>query len=528
MAKHKFKIDDKVVVVKAQLEAGIINAAGYVPAMQNAVGKAFIISAIGQQFDGNWYRFNDSDWAFDERQLELYVEPVKEEEPKAPPVRVLKFNVGDRVKVVKACLGGQYGGFDGDMQGEEGKVFTIAKGDFAWKDEEGYRFKENGQWNWDVRCLRRVRKAPVAALIEPVVEKAAIIAPVRPKETPFIVGDVVICIDSGTHLKKGGVYVVTSCKYGFTKIEGDDKRFYNRRFELKEAAPVPKKEEKKKPLKLTAIAKFMSVLQEAVEKEGGAGTCSYGKLYADGTHKLQIQDACHARIPSYEVDTDIICLSLNVQGHEAAFKRREEEGSKGALKKYHNYIEYIINYSPWSVCFHSKGLSHALKHGVGMDVEQKMEHLVSAAIALREGSEYSKELDVFNHLLSLGYSGNVSYLMARSFTMNVDKNTFSYKTISNGHKTLHPQQDSEELFAFFRNGATKKKDDNPYRTHHKAYFSIYNHIAQATTVKGGSISDVIKKISGAKEYYEYGEQTIVPIPKFLACADFLATVLDKE
>lgn len=363
-----------------------------------------------------------------------------------------KFNVGDRVKVINPKVGeNQVGGYEEQMDEMRDRIFTIDYQQLI-QGMSAYSLVGEGH-TWDERCLKRVRKA------KPVEEKAAIMP--------------------------------------------------------EPVAPIAEEKEKpKEAIKILNVKQeFMKKLRERVGDN--AGTCSYGKLFKDGTEEWHIRDVCHARIPSRDAGK-ISCLALDLRGHIRGHKY---------VKYYHKYVQYILTYSPFASSFLTKGIESALKNGISMDVERPCWQLAASAIALREGSEYPEMLKMFNSLLEKGYSGNTAYLLSRSFQTNGVEEIVFFQ-ISNAHKVLHSQMEKSSLFKFFKDGFPSHEEDKPYKTSHASYGSVIASRIAPYSVKE-SIDLFLKSKTGIKASPAWGERMVVKEEVFYSLADLLETELNS-
>lgn len=446
-----FKIGQKIVLARPDK--------WHVPhLMDGFLGKEYTIREIKKHtisLDGNRYLFDGTGFNIIKEAI-AKKKIVKKE-------KTYKFNIGDRVKVVKAKVEGQAFGFNEKMLKSEGKIFTIY---YQSDNIFAYRFKESKEFTWDERCLKRVRKAVAIAPendlkdVKPLAPKDAIIAaPMPVPEAPKAIVD-----------------------------------------------PVKKKENKNPTLQ-----------EELREKTNNhPGTCSYAKEYKDGTRVFHIADVCHARI-SDGSDKKIVKLALDIQGHS---------GNMGYKKQsYHDYVNYIINYSPWAPIFHSKGLDNALKYGILLNVEKPIYQCFGAAVVLREGSEFSQKLSLFSLLLAKGYSGNTAYLLSAAITGT--EGTFKFKGLDNQHKVLSGEQDAKDLFEFFKNGYVRKEGEKSYSTHHRTPYGIAKFIAKCAESRLEEINNVLRRALGIKENKDWDAKLDVPDAVLFSYAKQLDTLLNK-
>lgn len=217
----------------------------------------------------------------------------------------------------------------------------------------------------------------------------------------------------------------------------------------------------------------LTVLKQLVKEDEGAGICSYSKKLKDDALKYrhQVKDACHARLGHYKLDKEAESLVLNIDGHLPIFK-----DSKENLAAYKLYVEYILAASPWKSCFKYYGITHALTHGIMMNLDKTRGQLASAAVALRQGSEYyNTTLPLFAEVLNLGHTGNTAWVVCSSVTQQGGK--YLWNRISEGHRAMNGMQDKDEFLKFFKEGFFLNLGQKSYRVDNNHYCGIARHAA---------------------------------------------------
>jgi hypothetical protein len=453
-----------------------------------------------------------------------------------------KFQIGDRVKIMFAKVPNQAGGYIRELEDYIGGVYTIT--DRAGVGGIWYRLNTDGYeregWAYDERCLKRIRKAvakapkldlkaakpqvPQEAIIEapiPLVEAPkGIDEPIKKVRERFRVGDEVICVNT-IHdvLIVGDKYTITRINGRCCEVDGGAKDYFLTRFKHAIVYYEEHHSDVKAPAVVKEAPKMPSLEQQLREKTGDEpGTCSYAIETVGGEQRFHVRDVCHARIPQYDKPGDIAKLVLDIRGHSEVMQKAKR-GS------YHEYVNYILNYSPWSPVFHRKGLDHAMNYGVNVNVDKPMHQCQGAAVVLREGSEYCGKLPLFSLLLSKGYSGNVAYLLSASVS-GVD-GKFEFCGLSNGHKVLDGTQDSEQLFKFFRDGYVVNAEDAPYRESHARSKGIYNFIAPFVEKPENQINAVLRKGFKIKPGVGWDASLKVKDVDFYAYADILETLVNN-
>jgi hypothetical protein len=247
---------------------------------------------------------------------------------------------------------------------------------------------------------------------------------------------VVVCInDVDTALENGEEYVVEKENPTTYKLEGFPRLYKKTRFVIKgqENKPVDKTDE------------ILSELKEKVKKEG-VKTCSYATLYNDDAINWQVADVCHARL-FQGADKGIKGLFLNVSGH------LDKHAYKEAYKE---YVKYITTESPWAKAFLPRPLEKVMEDGVAMDVTQPHNYVISAAVALRVGSEYPLTAMEFYALVKMGVPGNIAWIVA-CYAEKGDKVATS--ALSGGHHVFASGMDVDWIKAFFNKGKFNRPGD---------------------------------------------------------------------
>lgn len=195
---------------------------------------------------------------------------------------------------------------------------------------------------------------------------------------PFVEEDIVVCKDTkGTKLAFGIAYKVVDRKPGYLRVYGFGVWFKESRFVKQgeqQAAPAPKVDEHQK--NLTELAK----------KVGSApGTASYRVVHTDDEVSDHVRDACHARLFSskrWGEFKQIKAIYLNFSGHYKEFATNEDR------VLYAQFLDYVVNESPWKSAFIPRKEEDLVNDGVALDVTKGKNLLVSASIACRVASEY--------------------------------------------------------------------------------------------------------------------------------------------
>lgn len=219
------------------------------------------------------------------------------------------------------------------------------------------------------------------------------------------------------------------------------------------------------------IGDLLSQLNERV-KEKGVGVCSYALEFESGHTRYQIADVCHARLPwgsnypAGNADKENILkkVALNISGHYKAFDKNKD--------KYKRFVQYIIYESPWKDAFLPSNLEDVIKSGVYLDISKPYSYCVAAAIALRTGSEFRAQLEVFDRLIQLNYSPNVAFIV--SSCVNI---TWNYTDFSGGHHVLNNNNMGLEGMRKFFNEGLLNLNGKSYAKSKAISYSVFDVMA---------------------------------------------------
>lgn len=179
-----------------------------------------------------------------------------------------------------------------------------------------------------------------------------------------------------------------------------------------------------------------------------------------------IEHPCHAQLRWGRYDDphakeEIKGIALYVNGWYNDISKSEKES-------YLTYIKWVLKESPWAVCFKTKTAKTAIEKGVTMNVDRNVSELVGAAIALREGWEFSNRLPIFKEALENGATLPSAYLVGCCLLKDGDR--YSLNSLLGGHTALCGTMDFRALMAFFRegyeeglNGIRKDQNQTSYR-----------------------------------------------------------------
>jgi hypothetical protein len=201
---------------------------------------------------------------------------------------------------------------------------------------------------------------------------------------------------------------------------------------------------------------LLDKLIKQCKEEGGVGLCSFARKLSDEREIIDVCAPCHARLMynNNRVGVEVVALAM--------YDYLERSFHKEAYKL---HVKYIIQDSPWAHLFNEKDIDAILKSGVTLNTDVPCNNVVGACVALREGNEFPRHLDIFKEVIDAGFSGHTAYVVSRGFDGTMKEPRFV--GVSNAHKVLSPDQSVDCLAKFFikgySNGATSyKKGDYQY------------------------------------------------------------------
>lgn len=299
---------------------------------------------------------------------------------------------------------------------------------------------------------------------------------------PFLVGDVVRCIDADNafqnHLKEGQEYVVAGNRFDGKELvlEGVNFSWMIERFVLageQPAKPKPKKAKKRKPKKKPKV-NVRALMRAHVANGNTEGICAMAWGCADNDYALSENMPCHAQLAYTKTDKEVKTLVYAVSHEIKKYALKEH-------KNYRRYVNYILSTSPWASCFLTNSAAIAFRYDILMDVSKSRNWIAGACIALREGSEHHIKNALFCHLLDKGHNPHTAWVMSRCYVLK-EKNTVTFTGASGGHMVINDGVNFDQLIAFMRDGYTLGKDDSPYSKNHTGY-AVCEYVAETETYK---------------------------------------------
>jgi hypothetical protein len=225
-----------------------------------------------------------------------------------------------------------------------------------------------------------------------------------------------------------------------------------------------------------------SVLKASIKPRGG-NIVSYALRFTYMGDQIHAHDICNARMnwvygtPNKSQCTDIV--------QDVAWISKKSDVNMTHFKA---YVKWLLNASPWKDCFLTKDLSSAFRYGVKFNVDKSISQIAAAGIVLREGTEHSWRLKLFNKLMKDGFSGDVAFLV--SYAVKGD-GVYSFQGFGGSHRVLSPTMHWGKLKEFF-NKPYAECEEKPMRTSKDKSYSIFANIAK-DTASNNAINIVIQK-----------------------------------
>lgn len=310
-------------------------------------------------------------------------------------------------------------------------------------------------------------------------------------------------------LKHNGVYYGQVIRQ-FTYITGLKQRFNSDNF-----VPVPDDtaitfDFMNKPLvKPAPVVKTLE--QELLDKLGNRrpNICAFAIEYGNGYRSIHDAAPCHAGL----------AYNNNVKGANTPrvklfnalknFARNDQE--RADLIR---FMDYVCNRSPWKIAFDKPFTPDMIDTGVTFNVNEGMNVIAGACIAMRQATEFPTRLKSFIELVDLGFSENVSFFVACVCRLT-DKHGNLPVIMGNdesGHGILHRRMHMGDLITFFNEGKFHEKGKAYSDTRTNSYV-IFNSITRPLSNYHGftekdlkdTVFEFVRKnwINGDKQYNEY-------------------------
>lgn len=212
---------------------------------------------------------------------------------------------------------------------------------------------------------------------------------------------VVVAVGRYAHIQfNGTLYLYQNNQLSHVKpLRGPNGRFIANPLNVKKKAAVAPVKAAPKPFDMH------NALQEGNKDDA---VSFYGMQYKKSKPRVYAGDVCNARMTwGYDVPDDDEMTEMMI-----CIKRHVMVMSAKQVVEYIPYVNWILQFSPWAPCFLTKTYEEAVEKGVLMNLDENVSHLMGAAIALRQGSEFSKLTPLFNELMADGVDGWTAFLVS--------------------------------------------------------------------------------------------------------------------
>jgi hypothetical protein len=221
---------------------------------------------------------------------------------------------------------------------------------------------------------------------------------------------------------------------------------------------------------VAATAEEKALAIEAQVRAAQAGNIEYAKKNAGGVSSFTIftkgdkgavklnhtmAGICHAAMGYGGDGGDIVGMSDYLFAYVT-------QVPKALHPAYKNYVDYIINRSPWHVAYKKASADRALKEGLNLKVGVNGKILGAACVALRLGKEFAQtKLPIYDMCVEAGYEEAVAWIAANCFHKTGE--TIQLVRPTGAHTVIDVDTKVGPLINLMRYGYTDEElKDKPY------------------------------------------------------------------
>lgn len=180
--------------------------------------------------------------------------------------------------------------------------------------------------------------------------------------------------------------------------------------------PAAKEAAEKPVAKEQAGIPFLKEREEFRKKVAKrSGECHYAIILSDGRVVEHVQDVCHARLRPYK---DCKAIILDARQHYDELAAGEGYAVspyfKGSEVVYREWMEWLVNDSPFASAFITKNFDEALEYGYVLDVSKGANLIYCAAIAMRTAHEFNYILSSWKDMEDWGLNPLTRFMLAHS------------------------------------------------------------------------------------------------------------------
>ena len=179
---------------------------------------------------------------------------------------------------------------------------------------------------------------------------------------------------------------------------------------------APRPAEKAVPAPIKELVPFQK-LRDQFRKDVGkrSGECHYAIILSDGSVQNHIRDVCHARLTPR---TGCKAVLLDARQHYDELVAGEGYAAspyfKGSEVVYREWMEWLVNDSPFASAFITKNFDEALEYGYVLDVSKGASLIYCAAIAMRTAHEFNYILSSWKDMEDWGLNPLTRFMLAHS------------------------------------------------------------------------------------------------------------------
>jgi hypothetical protein len=185
------------------------------------------------------------------------------------------------------------------------------------------------------------------------------------------------------------------------------------------------------------------VPENLIKKADRNATCSYAIEFTDGTANYYATDVCHARLTLYangdQKGKTAKCVWLNIRHHV------DNHSDKEAYKL---WLNWMLKEGPFAQLLEAQDWKDAYDNCIRIDAKWGVNQVATAAVALREGSEFYGRCLLWKEICDKGFSPLAAWLYAQNFMKEEGKIKFKPQTA--GHQSysllLFPLDKFKEFF----------------------------------------------------------------------------------
>lgn len=217
-------------------------------------------------------------------------------------------------------------------------------------------------------------------------------------------------------------------------------------------------------------------------KEHKGNGISFFAVKADGERYIRVGQICHG---SWGIS--------RMTEHYENISYYYDKTPKEYKEYFKEYVDYVINESPWARAFTTKRVGVGLAHNLKMNLDNHPSIVMGGVIAIRSTYEFNKLLPAYAFLRKQGFSRRTSFLVSTLFDEQVEQ-LMPYRAL---HALWDVTACLEAVIKFMKKGFSDKLTDTVLKGN--TYFRIYLDSYGRTAASPYQNSKVIKSMTITKE-----------------------------